>query len=92
MYSSCPNKKARIDSSPIANTHFKKLTITGDNHKSGIFGVSIEYGDDGIVWMTYSRVELPKYVEPHVARSNDHGEIGNTSLLLTSRPMEYLII
>lgn len=72
--SGCPAKSARIDTSPITETQFSKLTIIGDDHKSGIFDISVEYGEDNIGWMAYSRVTLPKYVETHLAKSNDHGK------------------
>ncbi len=70
----CPAKNVKIHSSTISKVPFKKLIIAGENHKSGIFDVSIEYDKDGIGWMAYSRVELPKYVETHVARSSNHGK------------------
>ncbi len=72
--SGCPTKKGRVNPAPVSNTQFTKLTITGDNHKSGIFDISVEYDQGGIGWMAYSRVEFPKYVETHIARSNDHGK------------------
>lgn len=70
----CPSKKTRSDSKPTIKTQFKKINISGENHKSGIFDVSVEYAQDGIGWMAYSRVELPKYVETHLARSDDSGK------------------
>jgi len=72
--SGCPAKKVYVDSSPIPKSQFKKVNIIGDNHKSGIFDVSVEYDEGGNGWMAYSRVELPKYVETHVARSINHGK------------------
>lgn len=57
-----------------ANSRFEKLVIFGDPAKNGIFDVSVEYGPDGIGWMAYSRVELPKYVSTHMARSRDRGK------------------
>ena len=57
-----------------ADSRFEKLVIFGDVAKNGIFDVSVEYGPDGIGWMAYSRVELPKYVSTHLARSRDRGK------------------
>ena len=55
-------------------TNFSKIDISGDVQKNGIYDISIEYDNSGIGWMAYSRVELPKYVETHIAKSNDHGK------------------
>lgn len=49
------------------------IKIIGDQEKSGIFDVSVEYGDDGMGWMAYSRVQIPEYVETRLARSMDGG-------------------
>lgn len=57
-----------------AGSLFEKLVIFGDPAKNGIFDVSVEYGPDGIGWLAYSRVELPKYVSTHLARSRDRGK------------------
>lgn len=53
---------------------FDKVLIAGEDHKNGIFDPSVEYGADGIGWMTYSKVEWPARVSIHLARSNDHGK------------------
>lgn len=53
---------------------FRKINIIGDPLKNGIFDVSVEYGKDGVGWLAYSRVELPKYVSTHLARSMDRGK------------------
>jgi hypothetical protein len=52
---------------------FTKIEIRGEDPKNGYFDISVEYGRDGIGWMAYSRVEWPKYVETHLAKSTDHG-------------------
>ena len=57
-----------------ASSRFEKLVVFGDPAKNGIFDVSVEYGPDGIGWLIYSRVELPKYVSTHLARSRDRGK------------------
>ncbi len=59
----------------IVTSHpqFSKINVLGENHKSGIYDISVEYGDDGIGWMAYSRVEIPARVDTHLARSMDHG-------------------
>ena len=54
-------------------SRFEKLIVHGDPARNGIFDVSVEYGPDGTGWLAYSRVELPKYVSTHLARSNDRG-------------------
>lgn len=64
-----PGKRAKD-----ANSRFEKLTIFGDPAKNSIFDVSVEYGPDGTGWLAYSRVELPKYVSTHLARSRDRGK------------------
>ncbi len=53
---------------------FRQIRIIGDPLKNGIFDVSVEYGKDGVGWLAYSRVELPKYVSTHLARSMDQGK------------------
>ena len=58
----------------VTKTEYEKITVIGDKIKSGIFDPSIEYDKDGIGWLAYSRVELPKYVSTHMARSTDHGK------------------
>jgi len=70
----CPKKGSVIDSSLISNPKFSKISILGSTHKSGYFDVSIEYDTDGNGWMAYSRVELPKFVETHLAQSNNRGK------------------
>lgn len=52
---------------------FSEIDIRGERHKHGIFDISVEYGDDGVGWMAYSRVDAPMYVETHLAKSTDHG-------------------
>jgi len=56
---------------------FERLTVAGGDHPNGIFDIAVEYGDDGIGWLAYSEVELPKYVETHLARSTDNGKTWN---------------
>lgn len=52
---------------------FTKIDIRGENPKNGFFDISVEYGDDGVGWMAYSRVQVPQFVETHLAKSTDHG-------------------
>lgn len=54
-------------------SRFEKLAIIGDPIRNGIFDASVEYSPDGIGWLVYSRVALPKYVSTHLARSLDQG-------------------
>ena len=56
-----------------AGSRFEKLVVIGDPDRNGIFDISVEYGPDGTGWLAYSRVELPKYVSTHLARSDDRG-------------------
>ncbi len=53
---------------------FQQIRIIGDPQKNGIFDVSVEYGRGKTGWLAYSRVELPKYVSTHLARSTDQGK------------------
>ena len=51
----------------------QKISILGEDPRNGLFDTSIEYGDDGVGWLAYSRVTLPEYVETHIAKSVDKG-------------------
>jgi len=53
---------------------FEPIAIQDEERSSGIFDISIDYGPDGVGWIAYSEVELPKYVETHLARSTDRGK------------------
>lgn len=53
---------------------FERIHVVGEKHASGIFDPSIEYGPDGVGWMSYSRVRLPEYVDTHLATSTDGGK------------------
>ena len=53
---------------------FKKIVIKNDPVTSGIFDISIEYDDEGIGWMAYSYIKLPKFVETKIARSDNKGK------------------
>lgn len=53
---------------------FQRLHVDGDQRRNGIFDASLEYGDDGIGWMAYSSIEIPKFVETHIAKSADRGK------------------
>jgi len=70
----CSTQATSINSSYISIPHLSKINIHNENHKNGIYDISIEYGGQGIGWMAYSRVELPKYVETHIAKSHDNGK------------------
>lgn len=54
---------------------FKEILIKGDRSPNGIFDPSIEYGPDGVGWMSYSSVTGGKQgvVETSIARSDDGG-------------------
>ncbi len=56
------------------NSQFVRIEIEGETPRNGFFDLSIEYDDSGTGWMAYSRIELPKHVETHIAKSVDGGE------------------
>lgn len=49
------------------------MRVGGDERRNGIFDPSVEYGDDGIGWLAYSSIDIPKFIETHIAKSIDHG-------------------
>lgn len=57
-----------------APSQYEKIDIQGEEPRNGYFDVSIEYAEDGTGWLAYSRVEIPKHVETHLARSTDGGQ------------------
>lgn len=62
------------DKDAPADDAFERLTVVGDELKSGIFDVSMEYDDAGTGWLAYSWIEIPKFVETHLAKSTNHGQ------------------
>lgn len=58
----------------IAHSRFERIDIVGEEPLNGFFDLSVEYGDDGIGWMAYSRIKIPEYVETHLAKSSDRGK------------------
>lgn len=56
------------------SSRFERIKIIGEEHRNGFFDISIEYGNDSTGWLAYSRVEIPKHVETHLAKSTDHGK------------------
>lgn len=52
---------------------FQRLNVEGDERHNGIFDASVEYSDNGIGWLSYSSITIPKFVETHIAKSVDHG-------------------
>ena len=57
-----------------SNPNLEKINIIGEEHGNGIFDLSVEYGDDGVGWLVYSKITSPKYVETQLAKSTDHGK------------------
>ena len=53
---------------------FERINIVGEDHRNGLFDVSIEYDNAGSGWLAYSRVEVPKHVQTHLAKSTDGGK------------------
>ena len=56
--------------------NYKRIIITGETAKNGIFDPSLEYERDGkIGWMSYSAVnDFPKDVSIHIAKTIDNGK------------------
>ena len=71
-------KKVRKEQVELARTKainergWEKINVPGDVVERGIGDPSVEYGADGIGWMSYSRV-LGQEVAIHLAKSEDHG-------------------
>ena len=73
--SACKAQPTAKNSRELTSTSgYSKINIYNDATKNGIFDISVEYDSDGIGWMAYSRVSLPKFVETRIARSIDHGK------------------
>ena len=70
----CTTGSPRVEAAAEADRSYVKITIIGGETKNGIFDPSIEYDSAGVGWLAYSRVELPKYVTTHIAKSTDHGK------------------
>jgi hypothetical protein len=68
----CSAHKGKTDD--IAHIRFERINIVGEEPLNGFFDLSVEYGNDGIGWMAYSRVKIPEYVETHLAKSSDRGK------------------
>ena len=49
------------------------IKLSGGEAKNGRFDVSLEYGPDGVGWLAYSRVQIPKFIDTHIAKSTDNG-------------------
>lgn len=56
---------------------YERIVPQQDDRLNGIFDVSVEYGADGVGWMAYSRVCIPKSVSTHLAKSTDRGASWN---------------
>jgi len=52
---------------------YARVKIKGTPAKNGMFDVSVEYGPDGTGWLAYSQVQIPKFINTHIAKSTDHG-------------------
>lgn len=70
-------KKHKDDEQKPDGDAFDRITIVGDTIKNGIFDVSMEYDDKGTGWLAYSWIDIPKFVETHLAKSTDHGRTWN---------------
>jgi len=55
------------------SVRYDRIHISGEDPRNGLFDLSVEYADDHTGWLAYSRVENPRYVETHIARSQDRG-------------------
>ncbi|MCC7126120.1 MAG: exo-alpha-sialidase [Acidobacteria bacterium] len=69
--------KDKHEDLPSSGAEFDRLNIVGDTIKSGIFDVSLEYDDQGTGWLAYSWIQIPKFVETHLAKSTDNGRTWN---------------
>ncbi|MEA1925423.1 MAG: hypothetical protein U9M95_06090 [Candidatus Altiarchaeota archaeon] len=71
------NKTENPDNCPADCMIYERIKIIGDSPNNGIADVSIEYGPDGVGWMTYSAVEIgsPPHVSTHLAKSSDNDKI-----------------
>jgi hypothetical protein len=49
------------------------IKLSGGERKNGKFDVSLEYGSDGVGWLAYSLVDIPKFIDTHIAKSIDNG-------------------
>lgn len=58
---------------PAAAPAFSTISVIGDEVTNGMYDISVEYGDDGIGWIAYSRIRLFANVETRIARSDDRG-------------------
>jgi hypothetical protein len=58
----------------VSRSRFERINIVGEEPHNGFFDLSVEYGNDGIGWLAYSMVTVPKYVETHLAKSTDQGK------------------
>jgi hypothetical protein len=67
-------------------SNLEKVSISGDAVKNGFYDVSVEYGDDGVGWLAYSRVEIPKYVGTHLAKSTDRGRTWKHVAMINESP------
>jgi len=74
------------------HSRFEKINIVGDEPRNGFFDLSIEYGDDGIGWLAYSRVDAPEYVETHLAKSADRGKTWKYAVVLNRSSVGAVVI
>ena len=51
----------------------KEIQFEGMESKNGMFDISIEYDDEGVGWLAYSRVQIPKFIDTKIAKSTDRG-------------------
>lgn len=64
---------AQTQSSRQRSPKLQPLQVRGEQIRNGIFDAALEYGGDGTGWMAYSSIEIPRFVETHIAKSLDHG-------------------
>ena len=68
----CTGSQAGGDD-PKAEGERSAINLSGTEKKNGLFDVSLEYGNDGVGWIAYSRVQIPKFIDTHIAKSVDKG-------------------
>lgn len=57
-----------------SNLFYEKINIQGETAYWGVYDPSVEYGENGIGYLTYSALLKQGYVDTHLAKSADNGK------------------
>lgn len=68
---SCKSTQA-LDTDKHKNS-YSRVEFSHKFSKHGIYDPSVEYDGKGIGWLSYSSIEMPKFVQTNIAKSTDHG-------------------